>query len=257
LVNNEEKMEGKMKKRIIAIMFSLVFVFPALGFAGELKLVKGKGVPVCEAHLKNLEALKLNKMVCQRDESYPEKNGITRPKWEIWELEEHKELVRRIEKFLDYGDQFTKVKMYDDEAEFEGYLSSVLKSNFIKISAVDIANNSKLEKVLLYSNRPCDLIENIAWNRGPYSRPLLVIDEANNRIDVKKTEPLLQNPFPRDIKAKAVNNGYQLYDIFFYKNASYFDKWNMRDLTLRVYNQSKGKTKEVCKYKYIEKPFKK
>ena len=240
-----------MMKRRILLMFIWLFVFSTLAFADELVLIKGKGVPVCKAHLKNLKTLELNEMICQRDESYPEENGITRPKWKRIELKENKDFVRKIEKFFDYGDQFTKVKMYDDD-DFGGYLSTVLKSNFIKISTIDIANNDKPGKILLYSNRPCDVMENIAWNRGPYSRQLFVLYEAKNQIDVQKTEPLLQNPFGRNIRSKAINHLYQLYDVVFYKNTTYFDKWNIYDWTLSVYHLSKNKVKEVCKYKYIE-----
>jgi hypothetical protein len=85
-----------------------------------------------------------------------------------------------------------------------------------------------------------------------YSRGLLVLDEANNQVDVKKTEPLLQNTTdPRaDVRSKAAESNYQMYDVFFYKGQTYFDKWNIRNWTLSVYMDLKGKTKEVCTYKY-------
>jgi len=54
----------------------VVFAFSNAIFAGELVLVKGKGIPVCEAHYKNLKSLTLNEMVCQRDESFPEQKLI-------------------------------------------------------------------------------------------------------------------------------------------------------------------------------------
>jgi len=78
-----------------------------------------------------------------------------------------------------------------------------------------------------------------------------VLDEVNNQIDVKKTEPLLQNTTdPRaDIRSKA-DSLYQMYDVFFYKDQTYFDKWDIYNWTLSVYIDSKGKTKEVCNYKY-------
>ncbi|MCL4536257.1 MAG: hypothetical protein M1610_01490 [Nitrospirae bacterium] len=241
-----------MRRGIFLSLLILFFVFSASAFADELKLVKGKGVPVCEAHYKNLKSLTLNEMVCERDETYPEENGITRPRWERLELKGKKELVKKIRKFFYYGDQLAKVKTYDDAAEFEDYLSSDLMSNVIKASTVDIANNGKQERVMLYSDHTCNIPENIAWNRGPYSRPLFVLDEAKDVIDIKKTEPLLQNISKSgyDIKTKAIEHLYRLYDVFFYKKDTYFDKWNMYDWTLTVYKLSKDRGSEVCRYKY-------
>jgi hypothetical protein len=82
-----------MKIKLILIVFFLFL--SSICFADELVLVKGKGIPVCEAHFKNLRALGFNEMVCQRDESYPEENGITRPEWEDMDLRENKELVKK------------------------------------------------------------------------------------------------------------------------------------------------------------------
>lgn len=241
-------------KKIIILMFIWLFVFSLSAFAAaiaddELVLVKGKGVPVCEAHLKNLKSLELNEMVCERDKSYPEANDITMPKWEEVDLRENKELVKRIHKFFAIGDQFGALKIIDDEKEFEEYFNRILKYNSLKKTTVNIDNHDKPEIVMLYREPRCDVERNIAYNI-PYSRPLFVLDEEKKLIDVQKTEPLLQNPFPRNIEAKAVNSGYQLYDIFIYKNYRYFDKWNVYDWTLTVYKLSKSKVTEVCQYKY-------
>lgn len=237
-------------RRIFRVIVLVIFLLPVSVFADELVLVKGKGVPVCEAHLKNLKALELNEMVCERDKAYPEANGITRPKWEELDVRENKELVRSIGKFFAVGDQFGELKIIDDEKEFEKYFNRVLEYNSLKKTIVNIDNYDKPEIVMLYRKPMCDVYRNIAYNI-PYSRPLFVLDEAKNLIDVKKTEPLLQNPFPRDIKAKAVNSGYQLYDIFIYKKSIYFDKWNIYEWTLSVYKLSRGTATEVCRYKYI------
>lgn len=235
-----------MVKKMVLVL--VLLLLPAVSFADELVLVKGKGVEVCEAHLKNLQSLTLNEMVCQRDESYPEANGITRPKWERLELKENKELTRKIEKFLEGGDQFVKVKMYDDEKEFEHYLNGPLKNSFIRIAEVDIANSGKAEKVLLYNARLCKI-----ERRYYYARPLLILDEAKNQIDVKKTEPLLQNTTKEDadIGLLAIGHEYKAYDILFYKDTAYFNRWDVDDWTLTVYRQLNNKVKEVCMYKYI------
>ena len=231
-------------RRKILLMFVWLFVFSTLAFADEYVLVKGKGVEVCEAHLKNLKTMNLYRMVCERNEYYPEANGIKRPKWERLDLRENKEIVKRIHKFFSYGDQFAEMKIMDDEKQFEELMEVIyLKSHALYKAAMDIDNDGKAEKILLYSDGFC-------METHVYSRPLFVLDENKNLIDVRKTEPLLRNPFPRNLRAKAVNSGYQLYDIFIYKKETYFDKWNMRDWTLTVYKLSKGSGREVCKYKY-------
>jgi len=235
-----------MKRKILLFILFVVLALPYAAFPGELYLIKGNGVPVCEAHYKNLKQLKyLEHMVCDRDKYYPEKNGITRPKWKGLDLKENKELVKKIQKSVYYGDQFEKMEMYDDKYEYERYLELLLRiGDRMFLTMVDIDNDGKQEKAILYNDGRC-------MDTHAYWRALLVLDEVNNQIDVKKTEPLLQNTTdPRaDIRSKA-DSLYQMYDVFFYKDQTYFDKWDIYNWTLSVYIDSKGKTKEVCNYKY-------
>jgi len=69
----------------------------------------------------------------------------------------------------------------------------------------DVDNDGKQEKIILYTDGRC-------METHAYSRALLMLDEVNNQIDVKKTEPLLQNTTdPRaDIRSKAVESNYQM-----------------------------------------------
>jgi hypothetical protein len=239
--------EGGMKKKILLLVLIVVLALPYAAFPGDLLLKKGNGVPVCEAHYKNLKELNFAQyMVCDRDKNYPEQDGITSPKWKELDLKENRELVKKIKKFLEGRDQFEKIKMYDDKDEYESYLEELLRfGDTMFFTMVDIDNDGKQDKLILYNDGRC-------MDTHVYSRALLVIDEVNNRIDVKKTEPLLQNTTdPRaDLRSKAGESNYQMYDVFFYKDQTYFDKWNMRNWTLSVYIDSKGITKEVCNFKY-------
>ncbi len=235
-----------MKRKKALFILSLLLAEPHAVSAGELILIKGKGVPVCEAHYKNLNKLKFfEEMVCDRDKNYPQQNGITRPKWQELDLKENKDLLKKIIKFLEDGDQFKTIRMYDNESEFEGYLKLISDiGDRMLFMKVDIENDGKQEKLILYSDGRC-------MDTHVYSRPLLVLDEVNHQIDVKKTEPLLQNTTdPRaPIEAKVISH-YQIYDVFFYERQTYFDRWDTDDRTGTVYIDSKGKTKEVCSYKY-------
>lgn len=238
-----------MKK--IGILFFALALLPAAGWAGELKLIKGKGVEVCKAYQKSLQSMSLQDMVCGEK---ADTKDFKRPKWGKLDFSGNKELLKKISNFISYGDQFAEDKGFGFEILSEKLWqeSEVMGQKFPPMYAlyttkVDVDNDGMAERILLFR-------EYICMFTRVYSRPLFVLDEAKNQIDVEKTEPLLQNPFPRDIKAKAINHLYQLYDIFFYRGKTYFDKWNMRDKTLNIYKQSKNETKEVCSYKYQEIP---
>lgn len=229
-----------MRKNII-LLFILVFISPVSAFTDKLVLEKGKGVEVCEAYIEHIKNLSLQEMVCGEK---TETETIKRPKWERLELKENKELFKKIQKFLSDGDQFAEMKIMDDEKQFEELMDNMYtRSDALYKATVNIDNDSKAEKVLRYS-------EGLCMESHVYARPLLILDADKNLINPVQTEPLLQNPFGKDIKSKAQNHFYQLYDIFSFKNTTYFDKWNMRDWTLSVYNLSKSKVREVCKYKY-------
>ena len=236
-----------MKNVIFHLIFLVVFLpLTCPVFAGELLFIKGEGVPVCEAHFNNLKDLTLYEMVCQRDESYPKKNGITRPKWDKMELTDNTELIKRIHKFLSYGDQFAPMEVMDDEKQFKSLFDTIYsKSHTLWKSMIDLDNDGITETAILYTKGIC-------METHVYSRPLLVLDGEKNVINVKNTL-LLLDPLAKydNIKTKVLVH-YQLYDSFFYNNATYFDSWDADSSMLNVYKQSKDKAKEVCKYQYID-----
>ena len=69
---------GSRISRILSAFTILVSIFSVSAYSGELVLVKGKGVCVCEAHFENLKSMVgRDRMVCERDEYYPEKNDFS------------------------------------------------------------------------------------------------------------------------------------------------------------------------------------
>ncbi len=238
-----------MKNVIFHLIFLVVFLpLTCPVFAGELLFIKGEGVPVCEAHFNNLKSLRLYEMVCQRNETYPKNNGITRPKWDKMELTDNTELIKRIHKFLSYGDQFAPMEVMDDEKQFKSLFDTIYsKSHTLWKSMIDLDNDGITETAILYTKGFC-------METHVYSRPLLVLDNDKNQIDVENTTPLLQNVglLNTTLKTKTVESIYRLYDVFVYHNTTYFDRWNAYDLTLSVYSNTQGNVKEVCKYKYID-----
>jgi hypothetical protein len=232
-----------MKRIFISILIALLGL-PTFGIAKDLVLIDGKGKDVCEMRLKNLNKLTLNDMICNRLKS-PSIKGFRKPAWVKMNLKDNKELVRKIEKFFMIGNQDGKDESIDNDGEFEDYVTTVLRSNYLLVSDLDIDNDGRTEKVCLYNDRLCLFTFS-------YARPLLVIDNNMKHVDLDKTEPLLQNRFAEqhDIKGKAVNYLFQIYDVFIFQNVTYFDNWDVAADALTVYTIAEGQVKQVCKYKY-------
>lgn len=236
---------------VIVVLAALPWIgygISATAYADELELVKGKGVCVCEAHLKNLNtaAPAISRMICERDKYYPEKNGITRPKWKKLDLWKNRDLLRRVQAFFSYGDQFSQYGEIKDQKKFRWafeHVWSMLDSMYT--TDADITNTGKPETLLRYSSGRC-------MYSHVYARALLVVNRDMNKIDVSRTIPLLQNAgkVKADVKTQAMVSDYQIYDVFFYKNKTFFDKW-VEESTLSVYKTKNRRTKEICRYKNI------
>lgn len=237
-------------RRIVLLTMVLVCFWPLESLSQSYKFEKGKKTELCELYFgyyKKVMSVSLYEMACERPTD-PEFSEIKRPKWEILDLAQHKELIKRIYKFLDYGgDQFVRNPDLDDEGLFKSYFDDlIVRADVARFSTIDIDNDGKAENVLLYQRGLCR-------EAHVYSKPLLVLNEDKTLIDPDKTEPLLQNPSIEDtLKAKVVENHYRLYDAFFYKGRTYFDRLDVRTNSLSVFENSNGTVKELCRYKCLE-----
>jgi len=233
-----------MKRMIISLLVVYLFAFPAFSYADELIFLKGKDTPVCKAHHSNLKNLRLDRMVCERDNYYLEKNGITRPEWEDLDLKVkiNKELFIKMSKFFTYGDQNVKNEDLDDDKKYEKFKKYA--SCNLDYTNANIANDGIEEKLVRFSAGRC-------MSSSYYARSLAVVD-GSNKVDTEKTKQLLQNISKPGyvLKNEAQESLFRVYDIFFYRDKTYFDKWFAYDWTLTVYKLHKGKTEIVCKFKY-------
>lgn len=242
-----------MKKlTVFSVALSATFVTgPVL--AGQYELIKGKGVQLCEAYHQNLEiVMKKEEEVCDR-EFGPDFPEFKKPEWKELDVWENRELLNKVDKYLDYGDQFAKDKIYDDKKEFENIVKSQLELEaiYLRVAQVDIDNDGVKDNILKYENGKCGIA------RFVYGIAMLALTEQQDALDVKKTRLLIQNTYINSATGKEKTSPtawlYNMYDTFFYKDDAYFDKGDMRGggyLALSVYKASNKTTTKICQLKY-------
>lgn len=217
-----------MKKRIIVMMISLILVLPAMSLAGEYILIKGKGVEVCEEYKKNLESFNdPQPMMCERKIN-PDFKDFEKPSWEKVDLEEHRELFRRLLKYhgstyrIYFGKtiaQFGK-STYDDETELNSRIKDHKESgySFIKHTRIDIANDTHPVDILIFRERNCP--------DGPpfYASNLYLLLE-----DPSVKDAMICSACPAEEQLRkeiSLNNGMDTdMDVFRYKGVTYIDKY--------------------------------
>ena len=235
-------------RKMMVTMAIILFLFPALGTAEEFVFEKGKGVEVCEAYHKNIELYHPRDIACDRKFD-PEFKDFKKPQWEKWDLTENRDLAIKIKKFMLYGDQFAKIPDLDDK----GRLVKDLKhdpyfiADAMHFARIDINNDGDLENIIMYNEKRC-------MESRFFSRLLLVLSQDKTLIDDKKTDPLMQNPSSgSSLKARMMSHDFNTYDVFTYKGRTYFDDWFGRGFfckeTLKVYELSHNKAKEICRNK--------
>lgn len=105
-----------MKKLTVFSIALAATLLTAPVLAGEYDLIKGQGVEVCEAYKKNLESFNEPKpMQCDRKIN-PEFTDFGEPLWEKVDLEQHRELFRRVLRYQgadrdQFGGKFDDVEL--------------------------------------------------------------------------------------------------------------------------------------------------
>lgn len=244
----------KMKK-IIILLFILVFISPLPAFAGEYVLQKRfptgvkdhtfevaeKNIELCKAYEKNLNSFKdlPRAMVCERKIN-PEFTDFKKPEWKELDSWENREKVKQMEKFLWYR---WPPEKFDNEEEWLTHLRNRIKEKKLSLSEtwIDINNDGKIDHVLRYDYGECDPTNQSNFAH-PGGRSFFVWDDEKKQLDsMVKTKSRLR------------------YDIFIYKGRVYLDsfgsgKLGFKDGELSVYNSVShigdfGGAK-ICVYKY-------
>ncbi|MBU3948408.1 MAG: hypothetical protein KJ826_09340 [Proteobacteria bacterium] len=220
--------------------------------------MKGKGCEVCEAYGKNLNSFNpgnLYNMACERKIN-PKFTDLKKPEWEEMDLQNNVELLKKIELFLDNFDVTS-----DNLEGWEEYIKSRIKDKYvsIKLSQLYILNDGTVNDVVKYAEEGCT-------SGKHYGALLLVLNDDLNDINIVKSKPLMQNS--RYMKNGPLSEGweYSMYDVFIYKNKTYFDRWSadqwpldkagknkiklLKVFVIETDKASNASVKEICRYKF-------
>ena len=222
----------------------------------NFELIEGKGVEVCEIYKKNLEALSNPNLACERKVS-PEYEGLIKlPEWRKLDLWENRNLWAQVEKMARGGVNFldrmaSKETLWDDQREIdklakryqehvEQYHEEVYK---LYVAKIDVDNDGKNEPVLREGGGLCG--EHVHYK----SIALFVLDEKGNSVSLQKSRPLFQdsgsNRWVKEVQRNGIFGNGSMYDIFIYKDQTYFDRWSSTGIG--IYKISNGKTEAICR----------
>lgn len=216
------------------------------------ELKEGKGVEVCDIYKKNLVALGYPNLACERKVS-PEYAGILKlPGWRKLDLWENRNLWAQVEKMANStlanpGLMASKDTGWDDQ-----YQVDVLAKDYqglevykLDVANIDINNDGKNELILRDRSGLCG--EPVHYK----SIALFVLNEKGGYVDLQKSRPLFQDPWYNVQKSKLEASGVfssgSMYDVFFYKDKTYFDRWT--ETGIWIYQISNGETEAICHLK--------
>lgn len=211
------------------VVAATTVAFTCVAHAGRYEPIKGKGIEVCEAYKKNLESFQDSEpMACERKIN-PEFKDFSKPIWENVDLEQHRELFRRLSKY-DGGlnriysngviDQWGK-SVYDDDKELQLTIDAHKKMGYRFISRTRISSKEfgrdQLD-VLRYRKDSCP------HPSAYHSSNLYVLIE-----DPSVKDAMIHAAHPVEVKLRkevSQNMGTDTtVDIFLYKNSMYIDKY--------------------------------
>lgn len=217
---------------ILAVSLPLIVAAPAQ--AGRYELVKGKGVEMCEAYLKNLNSLHpAEPMRCDRPVN-PEFKDFQKPRWDRIDALKDFDLIVKVDTVL-RPRYYANIKR---EVMLTSLRNNIETGNYkFSLVTVDIDNDGQSEPVLRYLDS--------CWpgNKGPWGTPLVVLQQNKRDVDQVKSE---------QVATGHGVTGYQgsIYDVFRYKGTTYFDYWIEEEGPLRVMLTKQGATAEICRLRF-------
>jgi hypothetical protein len=141
---------------IVVAVSSTVFAYPA--HAGRYELIKGKGVEVCEAYKKNLESFSdpYPVMACERKINTAF-TDFEKPNWEKVDLEQHRELFRRVLRYQG-GDYNQFGGGYYEDADLDSRIKEHKERGYPYVSRVNwniTPYGKKTGDILIYRYSGC------------------------------------------------------------------------------------------------------
>lgn len=220
------------------------------------EIIKGKGVGVCEDYKKNLESFALPRpLSCERN-IYPNFSKFSKPEWEKVDLEEHREMFRRI---LSYNNgvrsQFHPWWSKNDET-LDYKISYYKKRQYenILISKIDVNNDGLDENILMFKEGFCPNLAD-----GFFKTSFYVLKQSPDYVDfVIDDKNSLELILRRHNKLQNVN--FTTMEIFSYNGNTYIDKYCFgKNIALgcegknilSVYKIKTDMVEEVCQLKVI------
>jgi hypothetical protein len=244
---------AKLKIKTLAATATAFLLTTAPVLAGQYELVKGKGVEVCEVYQKNLNASNPKQpMLCER-EINPHFAELSKPEWKDVDIENNKRMLwSAFIVFHPKVARYIETPISEQDAERAVERSINLRSQTLKKTQIDIDNDGKLEEVLRYQDGICGIAQ------FAYSTSLLVLQDGKPDVDREKSDLLQQNTW-RDPKTGETMRAiaeyvFNMYDVFFYKNTTYFDKADARPeerKKLYVYRIAQNRTQAICEYRFV------
>jgi len=223
----------------------------------QLKIVKGKGVETCEIYQKNLDALGNPDLSCVRKISQEYEGIIKLPEWRKLDLWENRNLWAQVEKMSAGGvnnpkRMESKNSAWDNQQEIDNLAKKYQKNAEqyheevyeMSVADVDINNDGNPELVLRHQGGLCG--EPVHYK----AIALFVLAEKGGVVDIQKSRPLFQdawhNPWTKTLEQSGTFKNGSMYDVFIYKGATYFDKWDRSGVG--IYKYLGEETEEICHF---------
>lgn len=263
-----------MKQKSLSFLFIIVFVGTSYAFsivarAGRYELIEGKGVEVCEQYKKNLESFnEPGPMACERKIS-PEFKDFEKPVWEKVDLEQHRELFRRLLRYQGPDrDQFRRG--YYEDADLDSSIRDHKQRAYPFVSRTEFQltpYGKGTGDILIYRDGTCP------YPASFHATNIYLLTEAPGVQDamIDAGSPL-QKQLHADISP---NNGVNTtVDVFRYKGAPYIDRYCLNEgccteakntLTVFKYGPTRGPKpayagddytlgfQKICEYHYHDK----